>query len=257
MARLLVLLVIIAVTSSITGNEISEKVPLLFPRACGIHGWKKCRVARRRSHLQVTGELMHVKVPSHYIFLKAQSTPHVVVVVFFFFNLGTDSNCQAPTVRKRNSSHSYIKRNITFLPSCSYSKFHHAIFTKETLQQDFRLSNNSMKLAKKSSTEMSDMQKCSQYSKWRQSKKFSSCQTFLLHGRSKLHQVTTLNFPQAKERKGKMKEYVNSVSKVAETIVKCLVRVLVFSSSFSFGSFSMKMKLKLSLKWSSYFHVII
>lgn len=67
----------------------------------------------------------------------------------------------------------------------------------------------------------------------------------------------TLNFPQAKERKGKMKEYVNSVSKVAETIVKCLVRVLVFSSSFSFGSFSMKMKLKLGLKWSSYFHVII
>lgn len=84
MARLLVLLAIIAVTSSITGNEISEKVPLLFPRACGIHGWKKCRVARRRSHLQVTGELMHVKVPSHYILLKAQSTPHVVVVVFFF-----------------------------------------------------------------------------------------------------------------------------------------------------------------------------
>lgn len=50
---------------------------------------------------------------------------------------------------------------------------------------------------------------------------------------------------------------MNSVSKVAETIVKCLVRVLVFSSSFSFGSFSMKMKLKLGLKWSSYFHVII
>ena len=69
MARYPIILALIFITFCIKQAEMEQiprQVPELFPRVCGIHGWKKCGT-RRRSSVQVTGLINLRKERTHLI----------------------------------------------------------------------------------------------------------------------------------------------------------------------------------------------
>lgn len=92
-------------------EQIPRQVPELFPRVCGIHGWKKCGT-RRRSSVQVTGLINLRKEMTHLInvacwgvlgFITTRLSIKMKNITVVMFTMMTPAKCLPITNKSFNS----------------------------------------------------------------------------------------------------------------------------------------------------------